>query len=99
MGKASQRKKERRENKMSSSARKVYKQLIKESKPELFVVDGKEIYFNPLKKLLEGEAYKTVDGKAVTKEMVQKYERFLKIRFAQEQLAKKSGVDIDKEDK
>lgn len=99
MGKASQRKKERKENKMSSSARKVYKELIRESKPELFVIDGKTIYFNPLKKLLKGEPYKTPDGKAVTKEMVQKYEQFLKTRFAQEQLAKKSGVDIDKEDK
>ena len=57
-------------------------------------------YANPyVKKLLEGEAYKTMEGIAVTQEMVKKYEQFLKTRFAQEKIAKASGIDINELDK
>ena len=63
---------------MKASSKKLLKQKLRESKPEPFVVDGKVVYFNPLKKLLEGEAYKSDAGMAVTKEMVQKYDQFLK---------------------
>jgi hypothetical protein len=52
-----------------------------------------------LKKLLECEAYKSMEGIAVTQEMVKKYEQFLKTRFQQEQLAKANGVDINELDK
>ncbi len=84
---------------LSSKSRKLIKQLIRESKPEPFVIDGKVVYFNPLKKLLEGEAYKTMDGVAVTQEMVKKYEQFLKTRFTQEKLAKANNIDINELDK
>ena len=63
----------KKQNDMSSKSKKLIKQLIRESKPEPFVIDGRVVYFNPLKKLLEGEAYKTLDGVAVTQEMVKKY--------------------------
>ena len=89
----------KKQNDMSSKSKKLIKQLIRESKPEPFVIDGKVVYFNPLKKLLEGEAYKTLDGVAVTQEMVKKYEQFLKTRFAQEKIAKASGIDINELDK
>lgn len=86
-------------NSMSSKSKKLIKQLIRESKPEPFVIDGRVVYFNPLKKLLEGEPYKTMEGVAVTQEMVKKYEQFLKARFQQEQAAKANGVDINELDK
>lgn len=86
-------------NNMSSKSKKLIKQLIRESKPEPFVIDGRVVYFNPLKKLLEGEPYKTMEGVAVTQEMVKKYEQFLKARFQQEQTAKANGVDINELDK
>ena len=89
----------KKQNNVSSKSKKLIKQLIRESKPEPFVIDGKVVYFNPLKKLLEGEAYKTMEGVAVTQEMVKKYEQFLKTRFAQEKIAKASGVDINELDK
>lgn len=89
----------KKQNNVSSKSKKLIKQLIRESKPEPFVIDGKVVYFNPLKKLLEGEAYKTMEGIAVTQEMVKKYEQFLKTRFAQEKIAKASGVDINELDK
>ena len=60
----------KKQNNVSSKSKKLIKQLIRESKPEPFVIDGKVVYFNPLKKLLEGEAYKTMEGVAVTQEMV-----------------------------
>ena len=83
----------KKQNNVSSKSKKLIKQLIRESKPEPFVIDGKVVYFNPLKKLLEGEAYKTMEGIAVTQEMVKKYEQFLKTRFAQEKIAKASEID------
>ena len=89
----------KKQNNVSSKSKKLIKQLIRESKPEPFVIDGKVVYFNPLKKLLEGEAYKTMEGVAVTQEMVKKYEQFLKTRFAQEKIAKESGIDINELDK
>lgn len=89
----------KKQNNVSSKSKKLIKQLIRESKPEPFVIDGKVVYFNPLKKLLEGEAYKTMEGIAVTQEMVKKYEQFLKTRFAQEKIAKASGIDINELDK
>ena len=89
----------KKQNNVSSKSKKLIKQLIRESKPEPCVIDGKVVYFNPLKKLLEGEAYKTMEGVAVTQEMVKKYEQFLKTRFAQEKIAKASGVDINELDK
>lgn len=89
----------KKQNNVSSKSKKLIKQLIRESKPEPFVIDEKVVYFNPLKKLLEGEAYKTMEGIAVTQEMVKKYEQFLKTRFAQEKIAKASGIDINELDK
>ena len=89
----------KKQNNVSSKSKKLIKQLIRESKPEPFVIDGKVVYFNPLKKLLEGEPYKTMEGVAVTQEMVKKYEQFLKTRFAQEKIAKASGIDINELDK
>ena len=89
----------KKQNNVSSKSKKLIKQLIRESKPEPFVIDGKVVYFNPLKKLLEGEAYKTMEGVAVTQEMVKKYEQFLKTRLAQEKIAKASGIDINELDK
>ena len=89
----------KKQNNVSSKSKKLIKQFIRESKPEPFVIDGKVVYFNPLKKLLEGEAYKTMEGIAVTQEMVKKYEQFLKTRFAQEKIAKASGIDINELDK
>lgn len=84
---------------LSVKSKKLIKQLIRESKPEPFVIDGKIVYFNPLKRLLEGDAYKTMDGVAVTQEMVKKYEQFLKTRFQKERLARKEGKDINEVDK
>ena len=89
----------KKQNDMSSKSKKLIKQLIRESKPEPFVIDGRVVYFNPLKKLLEGEAYKTLDGVAVTQEMVKKYEQFLKTRCTQEKIAKANSVDISEIDK
>ena len=89
----------KKQNNVSSKSKKLIKQLIRESKPEPFVIDGKVVYFNPHKKLLEGEAYKTMEGVAVNQERVKKYEQFLKTRFAQEKIAKASGIDINELDK
>ena len=83
----------KKQNDMSSKSKKLIKQLIRESKPEPFVIDGRVVYFNPLKKLLEGEAYKTLDGVAVTQEMVKKYEQFLKTRFTQDNFIE--TIDFD----
>lgn len=55
--------------------------MLRESKPEPFEINGKIVYFNPLKKILNGEKYKSKDGVAVTQEMVHKYEEFLKAMF------------------
>lgn len=88
MGKASKRKKE--SGLETSQAKKILKQLKRESSPDAFMVNGKKVYFNPLKKILEGEKYKTDEGRAVTKEMVQQYEQFLK-RKMMEYKEKKDG--------
>jgi hypothetical protein len=72
--------------------------MIRESSPTPFVIDGKVVYYNPMKKLMEGEKYKTADGVSVTQEMVKKYEQYLKTRFKQEQIAKANNVDLDKVD-
>lgn len=87
------------EYKLSGKSKKLLKQIIRESCPEPFVIDGKVVYYNPLKKILKGEKYLSADGRAVTQEMVKKYERFLKSRFRQEQIAKANKVDIEKLDK
>lgn len=70
----------KRRNDLSKASRKLLKELLRESKPEPFVVNGKVVYFNPLKKLLNGEMYATDDGNAVTAEMVRKYEQLLKTK-------------------
>lgn len=98
MGKASRRKREL--NKMSPSSKKVLKEMIKESSPDIFVIENKDgstkaIYFNPLKKLLKGEKYISEDGRASTAEMVKQYEQFLKTRANIESMAKKTGIDPD----
>jgi hypothetical protein len=74
------------------------KKMIRESSPTPFVIDGKVVYYNPMKKLMEGEKYKTADGVSVTQEMVKKYEQYLKTRFKQEQIAKANNVDLNKVD-
>lgn len=71
----------KRRDDLSKQSKKLLKELMKESKPEPFVIDGKVVYFNPLKRLLEGDAYKTQDGLAVTQDMVYKYEQLLKARM------------------
>ena len=48
-----------------------------------------------MKKLLEGERYKTDDGVAVTQEMVKQYENFLKTRFKKEKFAKANNIDVE----
>jgi len=73
---------------LSKKSKKLLKKMIRESKPEPFIVNGKTVYFNPLKKLLKGEPYESSDGLAVTKEMVKKYEQFLKTAFQHKKLAK-----------
>lgn len=66
---------------LSKASKKLIKQMLRESKPEPFEINGKIVYFNPLKKILNGEKYKSKDGVAVTQEMVHKYEEFLKAIF------------------
>lgn len=66
---------------LSKASKKLIKQILRESKPEPFEINGKIVYFNPLKKILNGEKYKSKDGVAVTQEMVHKYEEFLKAMF------------------
>lgn len=100
MGRKSREKKEARENNpMSSASKKVLRDLIRESKPEAFAIEEngktKIVYYNPLKKLLSTEAYKSDEGKNTTQEMVQQYQNFLKQRFKHEQIAKANGVDIE----
>lgn len=95
MGKKSRLKKEIREKEYGVNSKKLMKQLKRESAPDAFVVDGKMVYFNPLKKLLEGEKYKTDDGVAVTQEMVKQYENFLKTRFKKEKFAKANNIDVE----
>ena len=94
MGKASRNRKNKDGYLPGSKA--LMKKMIRESKPEPFVIDGKVVYYNPLKKLMEGSAYKSADGKEVTKEMVKQYETFLMQRYKHEQIAKQNGVDIEK---
>ena len=98
MGKKSRLKKEAREEAYGPSARKLLKELMRESKPEPFVINDKVVYFNPLKKLLEGEKYISTEGTAVTKDMVKQYQNFLKARYNQEKLAKKANLDMNKVD-
>lgn len=97
MGKASRARKV--EDQLSKDSRKILKKMIRESSPEPFVIDGKVVFYNPMKKLLKGEKYITIDGAAVTQELVKKYEQFLKSRYQQEKLAKANKVDIEKIDK
>lgn len=66
---------------MKKETKSLMKKLIKESKPEPFIINGKVVYFNPLKKLLKGEQYKTDDGIAITQEMARKYDNFIKAKF------------------
>jgi len=73
---------------LSSRSKKLLKKMIRESKPEPFVIDGKTVYFNPLKRLLEGDKYKSSDGIVVTQEVVRKYEQFLKTMIENKKLAK-----------
>ena len=79
MGKASRRRKEKRD--MPIEQKKILKQLLRESSPEVFGMkqNGKPkvTYYNPLKKLLKLEPYKTAEGAAVTEEMMKKYKEFL----------------------
>ena len=98
MGKKSRLKKEAREEAYGPFARKLLKELMRESKPEPFVINDKVVYFNPLKKLLEGEKYISTEGSAVTKDMVKQYQNFLKARYNQEKLAKKANLDMNKVD-
>lgn len=96
MGKASRRRRERREDtSLSANSKKILREMIKESSPDVFVINGKKIYYNPLKKLLEGEAYKTDDGMAVSEEMVKKYNQFLKLRLQQEEIAKANNINLE----
>jgi len=97
MGKVSRARKV--EDQLSKDSRKILKKMIRESSPEPFVIDGKVVFYNPMKKLLKGEKYITTDGAAVTQELVKKYEQFLKSRYQQEKLAKANKVDIEKIDK
>lgn len=76
---------------LSKASKKLLKQMLRESKPEPFEVNGKIIYFNPLKKILSGEKYKSKDGVAVTQEMVHKYEEFLKAMFEKRAKELKNG--------
>ena len=94
MGKAS--KKRKKSNGFLPGTKSLMKKMVRESKPEPFVIDGKVVYYNPLKRLMEGDVYKTADGKEVTKEMVKQYETYLKQRYNHEQIAKKNNVDIEK---
>lgn len=96
MGKASRRRRERREDtSLSANSKKILREMIKESSPDVFVINGKKIYYNPLKKLLEGEPYKTDDGMAVSEEMVKKYNQFLKLRLQQEEIAKANNINLE----
>ena len=99
MGKKSREKKIRREeDNLNGTSRKILKQIIRESSPTVFGINRKAQFFNPLKKLLEGEKYKTPEGQSVTQEMVKEYEKFLKQRFQQEKIAKANNIDMDKVD-
>lgn len=91
MGKNSRRKKEQRQ--MKPSERKVLKELIKESSPEVFGNDGVVTYYNPLKKLLKQKPYKSTEGATITHEMVTKYQQFLKAKLEEE----KNGVKVQPE--
>lgn len=77
---------------LSKASRKLLKQMLRESKPEPFEINGKIVYFNPLKKILNGEMYKSKDGIAVTQEMVHKYEEFLKAMFEKRAKELKNGA-------
>lgn len=99
MGKKSREKRLRKEtNNLSNESNKILKQIIRESKPEPFEIDGKLVYYNPMKRLMEGEKYSSEKGKAVTQEMVNQYEQFLKQRYQQEKIAKANNIDMDKVD-
>lgn len=99
MGKKSREKKLRREaDGLNSKSKKVLKQMIRESKPEAFEIDGHLVYYNPMKRLMEGDKYVSENGKAVTQEMVNQYEQFLKQRYRQEKLAKANKIDMEKVD-
>lgn len=96
MGRASRKRKS--DNGYLPGTKALMKKMIRESSPTPFVIDGKVVYYNPMKKLMEGEKYKTADGVSVTQEMVKKYEQYLKTRFKQEQIAKANNVDLNKVD-
>lgn len=66
---------------MKKETKNLMKKILRESKPEPFVVNGHVVYFNPLKKILKGEQYKTDDGIAITQEMARKYNNFIKAKF------------------
>lgn len=74
----------KRRDDLSKESRKLLKELLRESKPEPFFINGKTVYFNPLKRLLEGDGYKSMEGAAVTAEMVKKYEQLLKRKLVKE---------------
>lgn len=99
MGKKSREKRLRKEtDNLSTGSKKILKQMIRESKPEAFEIDGKLVYYNPMKRLFEGEKYSSEKGKAVTQEMVKQYEQFLKQRYQQEKIAKANNIDMNKVD-
>lgn len=92
MGKASRKRAEQRA--MRPAERKIMKEMIKESSPQVFGNDkGQVTYYNPLKKLLKQEVYKSEEGFLVTNEMVKKYNQFLKTRMTQEEIAKQKKED------
>lgn len=99
MGKKSREKKLRREEEnLNPGSKKLLKQMIRESKPEAFEIDGYLAYYNPMKRLFEGDKYSSDKGKAVTQEMVNRYENFLKQRYQQEKIAKANNIDMNKID-
>lgn len=70
-----------KQKRMKKETKKLLRKMLKESKPMPFEVDGKVIYFNPVKKLLKGEGYKTDAGVAITQDIARKYENFIKAKF------------------
>lgn len=70
-----------KQKRMKKETKKLLRKMLKESKPMPFEVDGKIIYFNPVKKLLKGESYKSDAGVAITQDVARKYENFIKAKF------------------
>jgi hypothetical protein len=86
----------------SARARKAINEMLKDASPEPYSKRDESgnvsiQYYNPLKKLMKGEAYSSEDGKRITKDMAEKYMNFLKSKMEERKAAAAGTAEVKEE--